>query len=351
MNLNLLRENIDRIDRQILKLLNDRMQQAAMIRKFKEKIEDKEREQKVLNKVTNSPHSLLDSAFIEKLYKIIIEESKHIQEASHTVIGFQGEPGAYSEEAAKKWRGDVVAVPCLEFADVFEGVEKGLFDYGIVPVENSLGGSIGDVNNLLLKNNTKVVSAIEIIISHCFMALPGSDYREIRTVYSHIQALSQCRGFLNRNKLDPVTYYDTAGAAKMISGKQLKGAGAIANKLAANLYNLEIIKENIQDKDDNRTRFFIIAKEDNVSEKGEKCSIVFFTEHKSGTLFSVLKIFADKGINLTRIESIPNGAGEYAFFLDFVFDEDNPEIHRLFEEVKKITTGFKVLGFYHERSV
>ena len=148
MKLRLLRENIDRIDMQILKLLNDRLEQAVMTRKFKEKVEDGEREKNVLEKIQNSSSGLLDPAFTDKLYRLIIEESKKAQNTIHTVIGFQGEHGAYSEEAAKKWKKDGVTVPCMEFEDVFEGVEEGLFDYGIVPVENNLGGIVGSVNKI-----------------------------------------------------------------------------------------------------------------------------------------------------------------------------------------------------------
>lgn len=352
MKLRLLRENIDRIDMQILKLLNDRLEQAVMTRKFKEKVEDGEREKNVLEKIQNSSSGLLDPAFTDKLYRLIIEESKKAQNTIHTVIGFQGEHGAYSEEAAKKWKKDGVTVPCMEFEDVFEGVEEGLFDYGIVPVENNLGGIVGSVNNLLLKKDLKVVDALEIPVSHCLMIMPGTDHREIRSAFSHNQALSQCRDFLSRNKLDPVPYYDTAGAAKMIARKQMKGAAAIASRLAASLYGLEIIKEDIQDRDDNRTRFFIVSRQDTRKEKGNKCSIVFSTEHKAGTLFGVLDLFAKGGINLTRIESVPSEKpGEFAFFLDFVIDEESPAVSELFGKIKKITTGFKVLGFYSEKKI
>ncbi len=183
------------------------------------------------------------------------------------------------------------------------------------------------------------------------MMLPGTDYREIRNAYSHSQALSQCREFLSRNKLEPIPYYDTAGAARMISRKMLKGSAAIASKLSAKLYNLEIIKENVQDLDHNRTRFFIISKDDNREKKGSKCSIVFSTEHKAGTLFSVLDQFAKAKINLTRIESVPAAPGEFAFFLDFQAEEGSAEVKDIFDKLSKVTTDVKVLGFYNERSM
>ncbi len=351
MKLNLLRENIDRIDQKILKLLNDRMEQAVMSRKFKENVEDTSREKKVLDRIKETSTGLLDPAFTEKIYKLIIEESKKLQKAGQKVIGFQGEHGAYSEEAAKKWNSDNVTVPCMEFADVFEGVEAGLFDYGIVPVENNLGGIVGEVNSLLLKKDLHVIDALDIAVSHCLLMMPGTDYREIRNAYSHSQALSQCREFLSRNKLEPIPYYDTAGAARMISRKQLKGSAAIASRLSAKLYNLEIIKENIQDLDNNRTRFFIISKTKEKNIRGTKCSIVFSTEHKAGTLFSALDLFAKAGINLTRIESVPSDPGKFAFFLDFQADEDDPGVIAIFEKLAKVTSNLKVLGFYNERSM
>lgn len=351
MKLEMLRENIDRIDQQILKLLNDRMEQAVMTRKFKKNTEDDEREKIVLKKIYDNSHGLLKGDFTDRIYKIIIEESKKLQNIPCTVIGFQGEHGAYSEEAAKKWDNSGVTVPCLEFEDVFEGVEAGLYDYGLVPVENNLGGIVGEVNSLLLKKDLKVIAAVEMAVSHCLMILPGSDYREVRNAFSHNQALSQCRDFLSRNKLEPAPYYDTAGAARMISRKQLKGSAAIASRLAANLYGLEIIKENIQDRDDNKTRFFIISKVDDRKTKGSKCSIVFSTEHKTGSLFKTLNIFAEAGINLTRIESVPSAPGEFAFFLDFQIKEDDPAVKVLFDKLKEATTGFKVLGFYNEKTI
>ena len=351
MKLNLLRENIDIIDQRLIKLLNDRMEQAVMSRKFKEKIEDSGREQAVLERIRDSSTGLLNPDFTEKLYKLIISESKRLQNEKKKIIGFQGEHGAYSEEAAKAWNNDIVTVPCVEFADVFEGVEAGLFDYGIVPVENNLGGIVGEVNSLLLQKDLKVIDALDIAVAHCLMMLPGTDYREIRNAYSHSQALSQCREFLSRNKLEPIPYYDTAGAARMISRKMLKGSAAIASKLSAKLYNLEIIKENVQDLDHNRTRFFIISKDDKREKKGSKCSIVFSTEHKAGTLFSVLDQFAKAKINLTRIESVPAAPGDFAFFLDFQAEEGSEEVKDIFNKLSTVTTDLKVLGFYNERSM
>lgn len=350
MKLNEIRNNIDLIDSRILKLLNDRMEQALLAKKFKNQIEDLEREKDLMERLKQNPNALIDSEFTESLYKTILSFSKKIQTRDCVVTGFQGEHGAYSEEAARKWNKNFVTIPCTTFNEVFEGVNSGMFDYGVVPVENTLGGIVGPVNELLINTDLKIIGAIDLPVHHSLLMLPGTDHREIREVYSHSQALAQCRRFLSRNNLTLVPYYDTAGAARMIAEKQPRGAACIASRLAAQLYNLEILKENIEDSNINRTRFLVLSKHEN-TEEGSKCSITFTTEHKSGTLFGILELFAKSGINLTRIESIPNEPGNYSFFLDFDGSINNPEIIKTLEMAESHTSGFKVLGCYNELKI
>ncbi len=350
MSLKTIRKNIDSLDSQILLLLNNRMEQVLIAKKFKTEIEDNEREKEVLDRIGKNSTSLINTEFMEKVYVEIIKESKRLQQNDFQLIAFQGEHGAYGEVASREWDRDLVPFPCNSFAEVFEGVQSGLYEYGIVPVENTLGGSVGQVNQLLINTDLNVVGAVELPVHHCLLALPGTDHREIRSVYSHPQALSQCRQFLVRNKLEPVQYSDTAGAAKMLAEKRPKRTAAIASNLSAKLYNLEIIKEKIEDLDRNITRFLVLSKEENI-EDGDKCSIVFATEHKAGTLFNVLEAFAKKNINLTRIESIPNEPGEYAFFLDFEGSHKNDTVVEALKEVRKITTSLRLMGCYKERRV
>lgn len=348
MSLNEIRKNIDQKDAEILKLLNDRMELALTAKKFKETVEDSGREKEILERIRSNTGGLIDSDFCEKLFLDIIKESKKLQSKDYKLIAFQGEHGAYGEVAARKWNEEFVPVPCKEFADVFEGVSKGLYDYGIVPIENTLGGVVGEANDLLINANINVIGAIELPVHHSLLALPGTDHRDIRVVYSHSQALAQCRHFLSRNSLEPVPYYDTAGSAKMLSEKRPKAAACIASRLSAELYNLDVIKEGIEDLDTNRTRFLVIAKE-KTNEEGTKCSILFSTEHKAGTLFQVLQLFADSEINLTRIESVPNEPGNYVFFLDFIGSDKNENIKKILESVKAITSNFKLMGCYNEK--
>jgi prephenate dehydratase/chorismate mutase/prephenate dehydratase len=194
-----------------------------------------------------------------------------------------------------------------------------------------------------------IIGEIRLPISHCLLTLPATDYREIKTVYSHPQALAQCRGFLQRNKLETIPFYDTAGAAKMISETQLKGAAAIATKFCANQYHLEVVKENIADDLSNSTRFLIVSK-DRTDTNGNKCSIVFSTSHQAGALFSVLEIFSKAKINLTRIESRPqrNGSEGYYFLLDFRGSEHDQIIKNTLDTVKANVPMYKFLGCYKE---
>ena len=350
MGLSKIRKGIDLLDSEILKLLNDRMELVLMAKKFKGTIQDSEREKEVLSRIRMNSTDLINAGFIESIYREIIRESKKLQANNFELIAFQGEHGAYSEVASKAWNGNLIPIPCKEFAEVFEGVGSGLYDYGIVPVENTLGGAVSQVNQLLINTDLNVVGAVELPIHLCLLALPGSDHRDIRSAYSHPQALSQCRLFLARNKLEPMEWSDTAGAAKMLAEKRPKRAAAIASKLSARLYNLEIIKENVQDLERNVTRFLVLAKEKN-KYRGNKCSISFCTEHKAGALFSALEVFAKRNINLTRIESIPNEPGNYAFFLDFEGSNTENRVVEALEEVKRMTTDFKLMGCYKERKI
>jgi prephenate dehydratase/chorismate mutase/prephenate dehydratase len=348
MDLKDIRKKIDLIDSQILKLINDRTEYALVSKKFKKEIKDEEREKQILERITKKSSSLINKNSILKIYDLILKDSKFFQEEDYKLIGFQGAHGAYSEVAARAWDEKFVPIPCVTFAEIFQGVEDGSFDYGIIPVENTLGGVLGDVNQLLINTNLKVVGAVDLDIHHCLLALPEADHREIREVYSHSQALSQCKHFLERSKLHGVTYYDTAGSAKFISEEQKKFTAAIASRFCGELYDLDVLKENIEDISSNKTRFLVIAKEES-KEKGTKCSIIFSTIHKAGTLFHVLELFAKNNINLSRIESVPGKPGDYVFFLDFEGSSTDEKIMKVLKELEPMTTDLKLMGCYKEK--
>ncbi|MFH1520749.1 MAG: prephenate dehydratase domain-containing protein [Candidatus Micrarchaeota archaeon] len=284
MELEELRKKIDGIDSEILKLLNKRMEFALRTRKLKKQVTDKPREDSILHKVKKQ-RGLLRPDFSGKIYSEIIDESKRLQDQNPKLIGFQGEHGAFSEVASIAYNRLLVPVPCNEFSDVFTGVENGQIDFGIVPVENSLGGAVAQVNDLLVETDLRIVGEIKIPIHHCLLTLPETDYREIKVVYSHPQALSQCRGFIARNKLESRPYYDTAGAAMMISNERPTAAAAIASRLCAEIYGLEVLKEDIEDHETNFTRFVILSREKN--EKEGISVLLFFPLHINQVHFSV----------------------------------------------------------------
>jgi prephenate dehydratase/chorismate mutase len=350
MSLEETRKSIDAIDSKILNLINQRMELALQTARYKEKIEDQEREKQVLERAKLNLGRLVSADFCETLFTHIMKEGKSIQEKRKKLLVFQGEHGAYSELASQHWDPLSVPIPCADFAGVFKDVLSGKVDEGIIPVENTLGGVVGEVNDLMIHSEFYVVGEINMPVHHSLMALPGTDYRDIRIVYSHPQALAQCRNFLLRNKLEAHSYYDTAGAANYLREKGPPSAAVIASALAADLYNLEVIKDNIEDLETNRTRFLIISKHENKAENN-KCSILFSTEHKAGTLFKVLECFAKEGINLTRIDSVPSQFGTYTFFIDFLGSNQDQKVLTVLEKVRTLTQKLRVLGFYQERKI
>jgi prephenate dehydratase/chorismate mutase len=350
VNLKDIRDQIDALDSAIIQLLSDRMEKAILTKKMKKDILDAGREQEVLTKISANVKGLADPDFCVRLYKEIMTEAKRLQAIEHVTVGFLGEHGSNSDLAARSWDPSAVPIPCQEFQDILDNVESGLFDFGILPVENTLGGVVGPANSLLIYTDLHIISAIDMPIPYCLMAAPGADYREIRKVYSHPQSLLQCRDFIARAKLEPIAHQDTASAAKMIAAQKPADAAAIANKLCAELYGLTVIKEDVQGEFSNRTRFFILSREENKS-GGAKCSIVFTTLNKAGALFRTLEVFAKAGINLTRIESVPSAPGDFAIFVDLVGSNTDPKVQAALEEVRKQTADFRMLGCYDEKVV
>ena len=347
MKQNEINNKINKIDRELLVLLQERMGLALRSKKFQESDEDDQSEENILERVNRMNLDLIKSSFSRQLLKTIIEESKRLQDEERRLVAFQGEHGAYGEVASRALVPTGAYIPCLEFIDVFRGVEEGYFDLGVVPVENSLEGAVTQVNDLLTTTELKVIGEVKVVVSHCLLATEATDYREIRVVYSHPQALAQCRDFLMRNKLEPRPFYDTAGAAKMLARENPKAAAAIASALCGELYDLEIIKEGIEDGPSNSTRFLLLSR-DASTEKRDKTSIIFAVAHEAGQLYGVLQLFAEAKINLTRISSMPlrSDPSNYSFFLDFEGSEEDAKVRDVLERMGRMTISLKNLGSY-----
>ena len=266
-------------------------------------------------------------------------------------VAIQGEEGSYSEEAGiKYWGKSVVFVPRRSFEDVTAAVEKGEADYGLLPLENTLIGSIAHTYDLILESHLPIIGEVITPVSHCLLSVKKVQVGEIRRVYSHPAALSQCSTFLQSlHDCEIIPIYDTAGSAMKISREKDPASAAIASKLAAQLYNLEIIAEKLEDYPNNQTRFIIVAREfEESSLKNAKTSIVFTTLHQPGALYQVLKVFNDYGINLTKLESRPHKTEPWRsyFYLDFEGHERESIVREAMKELKEQTNFLRVLGSY-----
>lgn len=221
-------------------------------------------------------------------------------------IAFQGEIGAYSELAVYKHFGSNVQVkPCKLFSDVFRSVDVGEVDYGVVPVENSIEGSVNQVYDLFMEYDLKVCGEIILKIEHCLIANFNATLDSIKVVYSHPQALGQCINFLEKSGYKPIPTYDTAGSVKLIKEQGVTDAAAIASERAAQIYGMKILRRNISDNPDNYTRFFVLSKNEVPPSGNDKTSIIFSVKHLPGALYKALEEFASREINLTKIESRP----------------------------------------------
>jgi len=347
MDLKDLRDRIDKIDREVVELLEERMELGIRSTKFKDSISDPKREDEVMQRLASLKCELVEAEFRKKVLRQIMDEGKRLQGSHGKLVAFQGEHGAYSEVASRGLVPGGVYIPCLEFADVFRGVSDGSFDVGIVPVENSLEGSVTQSNELLIDTELRISGEVRVPIKHCLVAPHGTDYRDVHIVYSHPQALGQCRGFVSRNKLSPRPFYDTAGAAKMIAKERPYGAAAIASELAAELYDLATIKRGIADSEENSTRFVMLSKQP-ARAPGDKCSLIFATKHEAGRLYSILRHFADAGINLTRIASAPRrqDPGNYNFFCDFEGSDTDEKIKGILKRIEDEAVHYNFLGCY-----
>ena len=347
MKLDEIRSKIDRIDRELLVLLQERMGLALRTRKFKTDTVDRQRETALLARAERMRLDLVERSFTRQILETILAESKRLQDEDRPLVAFQGEHGAYGEVASRRLVPGGAAIPCLEFVDVFRGVEDGAFDLGVVPVENSLEGAVTQVNDLLTATPLKVAADVKIAVNHCLLATEPVDLRGLRQIYSHPQALAQCRDFLMRHRLEPMPYYDTAGAAKMVARDSPRAAGAIASALCAELYDLHVVAEGIEDGPANTTRFLLLSR-NGCDGRGDKTSVVFATRHEAGRLFEVLRLFAEAGINLTRIASMPlrQDPDNYCFFLDFEGDEADEKVAAVLARMEELTISLKRLGSY-----
>jgi prephenate dehydratase len=270
----------------------------------------------------------------------------------HTVA-FQGESGAYSEQAAIEFHShQILTLPCATFEDVFTSVSSRAADRGIIPVENSLAGSIHRNYDLMLRHELHITGEYYLRVSHCLLALPGTRQDEIRRVHSHPQALAQCEANLKKLGVETIPEADTAGSARQLAQHPDREAAVLASRRAGEVYGLQVLAENMEDNPENYTRFLVLSCDPDQDSRAQnglyKTSVVFTLENKPGALFKALSVFALRDIDLTKIESRPikGRPWEYLFYIDFAGNAESQVCRRALDHLAELAPYLRLLGSY-----
>ena len=270
-------------------------------------------------------------------------------------VAFQGELGAFSHSAALKLLGQKAEMaPCPRFKDVFERLKAGETDYAVIPIENTIHGSVHENYDHLVDYDFLIAGETSIRISHQLISLPGVSFRSLKKVYSHPVALNQCRRFFEQHqRIEPMPFYDTAGSVKWLIAEQVGDGAAIASETASEIYGGKILKHNIEDDRRNFTRFFLLTKQNvpAVADRSRdpwKTSVVFSTPNRPSALFRAVACFALRDINLTKIESRPlrGKPWEYLFYVEFIGNINDKTVQRALENLNETTQFYKLLGSY-----
>lgn len=371
-----LRREIDRIDAGLVDLFRQRMAVTEQVGRYKlahgMKVLDRAREAQVLANKTALVEDPL-KADVTTLFEAIMAISRRQQRrlveeddpwyeelrAAMTAarppltaprVLYQGEEGAYAEEAAAAFFGEGAArrhVPVWE--DIFLALKNGAADYGVLPVENSSTGSINQVYDLLSKYGAYVVGEQTVRVNHCLLAPRGARLQDLREVYSHEQGLLQCEAYLKEHPgWTGRAVRNTAAAAKLVAQRGDPAMAAIGSKRCAALYGLDVLAEGVNSNAENNTRFVVVSPVMELREGRDKISALFTLSHRSGTLYRILTVFAAAGLNMMKLESrpIPGRSWEYRFFVDFTGDLTAPGMEEVLRELSQASESFRVLGNY-----
>lgn len=354
MTLEELRARIDELDRRILESLKERAGCAQEIGHIKRGANAPfyvpEREKAVFEKLEGLNSGPLSAMAIRSIYREIISVMRALEK--DISVAFLGPRDTFSHMAALRVFGAAADYrPLPSFGDIFTEVERGRIDYGVVPVESSIGGSVSETLDRFLVSNLKIINEVMIHVAQNLLA--NCALEEVKRVYSKDNALLQCRNWLRANLpgSELIEVSSTAEAARRAAGEP--GAAAIASKLAAQTYNLNILCERVEDATHNYTRFLVIGRQMVKPTGDDKTSVLISVKDRPGALYHLLLPFADAGVNLTRIESRPSQQKpwEYVFFIDLVGHVDDPEVKQVLDTVAERAATFKVLGSYPRASL
>ncbi|MCT4620004.1 MAG: chorismate mutase [Marinisporobacter sp.] len=370
-DLDKLRNEIDYIDQEMVKLFEKRMETVLKIAEYKKRnhmpIFHKDRETEVIKKnieqLKNKSLQEATEEFFKKLMEIsrgvqkeqlkIVKEEKEKKEKS-VIVGFQGVEGSFSEQALIEYFGEKVTRKNVrEFKDIFESLKNDEIHYGVLPIENSSTGGIAEVYDLLRQYGFYIIGEKSIKVEHHLLGVKGTKIEDIKEVYSHPQAFSQSSEFFKKyENLKLIPYKNTAMSAKLIKDENTKVKAAVASDKAAKLYDLDIIESNINYNRNNYTRFIIIGKNLELHINSNKISVVVATPHRAGALYSILRYFAENGLNMLKIESRPmiNKSWEYFFYIDFQGNLNEEVVRKSIDLIKKGSSFFQMLGNYKEHN-
>lgn len=360
-----LRNQIDKIDANLVSLFENRMEIVLKVAEYKKNngvaILNKAREEAVIKKNLEIVKNKDLYSEVEEFFKSVMEISRGFQNKNlkndqvlpngkKMTVGFYGVTGSFSEQALKEYFGEKVDTKAIsEFEDIFLELKYGKINYGVIPIENSSTGAISEVYDLLNKYDFYITGEKYLKISQNLMGIKGSTLDNIKEVYSHPQGIEQSMEFLKGYKQwKLVPYKSTATSAELVKDRNDKTIAAIASSKAAEIFDLEILQKNVNSNATNMTRFVIIGKDMESTTSSNKTSLVLSTTHKAGSLYHVLRHFAQNDINLMKIESRPikDKPWEYFFYIDFEGNIDEDKIVSAIELIKKNSRYFKVLGNY-----
>ncbi|MBL79183.1 MAG: prephenate dehydratase [Nitrosomonadaceae bacterium] len=347
--INTIRDEIDEIDSELLKLVNKRATLAKQIGQAKKEIIYRpDREAQVLLRLQKLNTGPLSPQHVIQIFTEIMSLCRSMERPMN--VAYLGPQGTFSEEAVlNRFGKSVTAIPCESIDRVFHKVESGLASYGIVPVENSNEGAVGKTLDLLLQTSLKICGEVLLPIHQCLLSL-NTDLNKIKKIYSHPQSLAQCHEWLNKNFALPhikrVIAASNAHAA-MIAADD-KNAAAIASRKAADVYGLSVCAENIEDDPKNTTRFLVIGSQNVALSGKDKTSLAMSSKNRPGAIHELLSPLAKHGVSMTHLESRPSRSDqwEYVFFADIRGHQKDEEVTKALEEIRKRATFLKILGSY-----
>lgn len=356
-----LRSKVDALDEKLIELLAERMSLIREIAHVKSRlklsIRDVQREAEIMSRIEKlAEEKGLDWNFVQDIFTKILRKGREVEgEIRKNIlrVAYLGPRGTFTEEATKKFFNNVEAelIPITTISGVISMVEKGHADMGVLPIENSVEGSVTTTLDLLVRSNVKICGEIILPVEHCLIGKEKIDFKEITAVYSHPQALAQCRNFLTKN-LPQARLYETSSTAEAVRLVALSDSydiAAIGSAAAAELYGLLVLERGIQDEQTNETRFAVIGMKDMPPTGEDKTSIaIFLLQDRPGALCEVLEEFKERNINLTRIESRPSKKllGDYIFFIDLEGHIAQPEVKESIERIRLKAGSVKILGSF-----